>query len=177
MNAKVIALLVAIAAAALAVGCGDDSAGSSDSGAASGGSSASSGAGSDRAVLYAECMRKNGVPNFPDPENGRTVLRGGPDSGIDPNSPEFKAAQEACQDLAPQGGQAGGAPNPELQRQVLEFAQCMRENGVPNFPDPDVSGGAVTMTPGRGVDPNSPQFQNAQQKCQDILAGLGGGAP
>jgi hypothetical protein len=28
----------------------------------------------------------------------------------------------------------------------------------------------------QGVDANSPQFQQAQQACQDMLAGLGGGA-
>jgi hypothetical protein len=163
-----------LAAALLAAGCGEDSADSSEGGATTGGSTAATDDGSDRAVQYSECMRENGVPEFPDPENGRLMLRAGPDSGIDPNSAEFKAAQEACQDLAPQGGQAGGAPNPELQEQVLEYAKCMRENGVPNFPDPDVSGGAVRMSPGEGVDPNSPQFQQAQQACQDKLSGLGG---
>jgi hypothetical protein len=167
-------VLMLLAGALLAAGCGDDSAeGDSDAG----GSTATSGSGSDdQAVQYSECMRENGVPNFPDPENGRLTLRAGPDSGIDPNSPEFQAAQEACQDLAPQGGPGGGAANPQLEEQVLEYAKCMRENGVPDFPDPQVSGGGVRMQLPQGVDANSPQFQQAQQACQDMLAGLGGGA-
>jgi hypothetical protein len=153
------------------VGCGDDS---DDTPPAATGSSAGSGDGSDRAVQFSECMRENGVPEFPDPENGRLTLRAGPGTGLDPNSPEFQAAREACQHLAPQGGQAGGGNNEQLQRQVLEYAQCMRENGVPEFPDPQVSGGGVRITPGQGVDPNSQQFQQAQQACQDLLAGAGG---
>jgi hypothetical protein len=160
-----------LAAALVAAGCGEDSA---DGGATSGGSSAASGDGSDQAMQFAECMRKNGVPEFPDPENGGTVLRAGPGSGVDPNSAEFKAARRACQDLAPQGGEAGGAQSDRLQAQVLEYAKCMRENGVPGFPDPDFSGGGVQMQLPPGVDQNSPQFQSAQQACQDILAGLGG---
>jgi hypothetical protein len=166
-----IGLLVAVALAA--AGCGEDSADGGDGG-ASGGSSAAASDGSDRAVRYSECMRENGVPEFPDPENGRTTLRAGAGSGIDPNSAEFRAAQEACQDLAPQGGQAGGAQSSELQAQVLEYAKCMRNNGVPDFPDPDVSGGGVTMQLPQGVDQNSRQFQSAQRACQDILSGLGG---
>jgi hypothetical protein len=172
VNAKwVIPLLVAAALAA--AGCGEDSTDGGDGG-ASGGSSAAASDGSNRAVKYAECMRENGVPEFPDPENGQLTLRAGPGTGIDPNSAEFKAAQEACQDLAPQGGQAGGAQSSRLQAQVLEYAKCMRNNGVPNFPDPDFSGGGVAMQLPQGVDQNSPQFQSAQQACQDVLSGLGG---
>jgi hypothetical protein len=167
------AIALLAAAALAAAGCGEDSADGGDGG-ASGGSSAAASEGSDRAVRYSECMRENGVPEFPDPENGQTTLQAGPGGGIDPNSAEFKAAQEACQDLAPQGGQAGGAQSDQLQAQVLEYAKCMRKNGVPGFPDPDVSGGGVTMQLPQGVDQNSPQFQSAQQACQDILSGLGG---
>jgi hypothetical protein len=147
------------------MGCGDDSTPSAT------GSTPASDAGSDRAVQFSECMRKNGVPEFPDPENGRIMLRGGPGSGLDPSSPEFQAAQEACRHLMPEGGQAGGGNNEQLQQRVLEYAQCMRENGVPEFPDPDVSGGTVQMRTPPGVDPNSRQFQAAQQACQDLLAG------
>jgi hypothetical protein len=168
------AVALLLAAALAAAGCGEDSADGGDGGATSGGSSAASGDGSDQAMQFAECMRKNGVPKFPDPENGQTVLRAGRGSGIDPNSTEFKAAQQACQDLAPQGGEAGGAQSDQLQAQVLEYAKCMRENGVPDFPDPDFSGAGVQMQLPPGVDQNSPQFQSAQQACQDILAGLGG---
>jgi hypothetical protein len=154
----------AIAAVLLAAGCGGDDAT---------GTSGTSGA-TDPGVRYAECMRENGVPEFPDPVNGRLTIRAG-EGGLNPDSPEFQAAREACRDLAPQGrgGGAGGGGG-ELQAQVLEFAKCMRENGVPDFPDPQFSGGGVRMRLPRGVDEDSPQFQAAQQACQSLLAG---GAP
>jgi hypothetical protein len=52
---------------------------------------------------FAKCMRKHGIPNFPDPSS-----RGGPQSvtnyGIDPNSPTFQAANRACSSLLAGGG-------------------------------------------------------------------------
>jgi hypothetical protein len=48
-------------------------------------------------------MRKNGVPKFPDPQNGQTIVGG----GVDPNSPQFQSAIQACQKLIP-GGTTGG---------------------------------------------------------------------
>jgi hypothetical protein len=49
------------------------------------------------AIANARCMRKHGVPNFPDPTfpaGGGTAIRGGP--GVDPQSPAFQHAQAAC---------------------------------------------------------------------------------
>lgn len=49
-------------------------------------------------LKFAECMRKHGVPNFPEGNSG-----GGQQSitnyGIDPNSPTFQAANRACSSL------------------------------------------------------------------------------
>jgi hypothetical protein len=57
-----------------------------------------------RALKLAQCMRANGVPKFPDPSaNGNLLLT--PSSGIDPQSPQFQAAQKACARYFP-----GGAP-------------------------------------------------------------------
>jgi hypothetical protein len=64
-----------------------------------------------RALKFSQCMRSHGVPKFPDPQigNGRIGIRIGPGSGIDPNSAQFKSAQQACQKLlggpfGPKGG-------------------------------------------------------------------------
>jgi hypothetical protein len=141
----------------------------SGSGGASGSPGAHPGGGTDaesaKGVKYAECMRKNGVPEFPDPVNGRVQLKARKGSGLDPESPQFKAAEQACKALAPNGGASGGRTDPAM----LKFAQCMRKNGVPNFPDPD--GGKLIIRPDQGVDPNSPQFQAAQKACRKLLPG------
>jgi len=49
---------------------------------------------------FAECMRANGVPNFPDPTGEPGQL--GPDSGIDPGSQAYRDAIDGpCRSLAP----------------------------------------------------------------------------
>jgi hypothetical protein len=58
----------------------------------------------ERALAFSRCMREHGV-DMPDPtfgEDGRTTMRIGPESGIDPNSEKFKEAEEACRDELPQ---------------------------------------------------------------------------
>ena len=45
--------------------------------------------------------------------------------------------------------------------QLVKFARCMRSHGVPNFPDPNSQGEFSNYE----VNPNSPAFQSADQKC------------
>jgi len=49
-----------------------------------------------QAVRYSQCMRENGVPDFPDPVDGRIQLRAEKGSDLDPESAGFKKAQETC---------------------------------------------------------------------------------
>jgi hypothetical protein len=56
---------------------------------------------------FAKCMRANGVPEFPDPQaDGRIRI----DSfrGLDPDSAEFKAAEEKCRQFAPRRPRGSG---------------------------------------------------------------------
>jgi hypothetical protein len=64
----------------------------------------------------------------------------------------------------PQSGFAIQTGSPQ---RALKLAECMRANGVSNFPDPNGQG----LIQGNGIDPNSPQFQSAQQKCAKSLGG------
>src|SRR6266511_4464384 len=104
------------------------------------GSSSSNGAASsgdrDQAVAYAQCMRENGVPDFPDPDAQGRLRALGHEQRDDP---QFRAATEACRDLAP-GGEHEQLGDPAFVEQMREFSQCMRENGLPDFPDPDAQG-------------------------------------
>jgi hypothetical protein len=124
---------------------------------------------------FAACMRKNGEPNFPDPNaQGQISV-----SGIDPDSPAFKQARQACQKDLPNGGQPTAAQQALARQQALAFSACMRKNGVPKFPDPQFGAGGkvgIRIGPGSGIDPQSPQFKHAQQACQkDLPFGKGGG--
>jgi CubicO group peptidase (beta-lactamase class C family) len=55
-----------------------------------------------RPQAYAACMRDHRVSDFPNPVNGRITLT--PASGIDPSSPTFQAASQACASDRPSGG-------------------------------------------------------------------------
>ncbi|GAA2605502.1 hypothetical protein SMC26_10955 [Actinomadura fulvescens] len=144
--------------------CGGSDGSSGGSGGAAGGGAA----GEDTAqyVKFAQCMRQNGVPDWPDPIDGTKFLL--PLGKIDPNTPQFKAAAQKCESVRPPGWTA--RTDPAAQAQMLKYAQCMRKNGVPRFPDPQ--GGK--LDPG-DLNPDSPQFKAADQKCQSLRpTGAGG---
>jgi hypothetical protein len=98
--------------------------------------STGSGAG-DPALAFAECMRANGVPNFPDPQPGRGALFSL--SGINPAAPAFRAAQAKCRKFMGGGPPVPGStthPSAQTMSKLRRIAVCMRQHGVPQFPDP-----------------------------------------
>lgn len=101
-------------------------------------------------------------------KNGLTELNG---VVVDINSPEFQSAFAACKSLLASTAANSGAD--EREQALLNFAACMRANGVPEFADPNTQGGFVTMGNG-GLDPDSLEFQDAMQLCRAELAGLMG---
>ena len=129
----------------------------------------------EQALEFSQCMRENGVPEFPDPqiEDGRIKMKiGGPDGGgqLDPEA--MDQAQEACEDLAPRGGgNFSEEDRQEMQDAMLAYAQCMRENGY-DMPDPDFSGGDGMFR--MEGEPEDPAFQQAQEACEDELPGRPG---
>jgi hypothetical protein len=125
----------------------------------------------DAALVYAQCVRDNGYPEFPDPIPGQGIMLRR-DHGMSFNDPRMLAAMGACQDLRP-AGMAGGSGDEEETMQVqLEFAQCMRDNGVSDFPDPSPdSGGRMLISPEAGINPFSPTFQAAAQTCMANFQG------
>jgi hypothetical protein len=134
----------------------------------------------DALVAFSACMRRHGLPNFPDPEPaGRGFrLTLGTENGVDVGSPQFKRAQQACKKLLPNGG----TPTPQEQAKQLQaalrYSACMRSHGVPNFPDPKAtSDGGIELGPGpeSSVDPSSPQFKAAEDACRQLLPGAGDG--
>ncbi len=117
-----------------------------------------------RALKYSLCMRSHGITNFPDPNNGGGIQIGST-SGINPQSPQFQTAQKSCDKYFP-APDLSRAQIAQEQARALEFARCMRANGVPNFPDPQFAGNGVEVErPVPGVDPKSPTFQVATAKC------------
>lgn len=118
---------------------------------------------------FAGCMRANGELTFPDP-NALGVIS----ASFNRASPQFSQALQACRKDLP-----GGIPSPAQQaqdlRQAVAFSACMRQNGVPGYPDPQTGAGGGMVIHLANVDPNSPLFQRAQAICQKKFPGGGKG--
>jgi hypothetical protein len=101
----------------------------------------------EAALAFSQCMRDEGVTDFPDPqfsEGGGGVTLGSPDGedgGIDFQSDEVQAAFEACGELlerAAFGPGGGNFDETELQDNLLAMAECLRDQGL-DVDDPDLS--------------------------------------
>jgi hypothetical protein len=129
-------------------------------------SSSSSGSPSDRRgalVAFSACMRKHGVPNFPDPKavgHGYGLTIGNETA----NSPQFKNAEQVCKKLLPNGGAPPAQQQAKQLQEALKYAACIRAHGMPDYPDPKLHGGGIEM----GEAPDSPQFKIAQKACQQL---------
>jgi hypothetical protein len=128
----------------------------------------------DQAVKFSQCMRASGVTGFPDPgPSGQLTIDGVVNgSSLSPNSPAFQQALSACKALEPPGFM-GSTRTPQQQQAALKFAQCMRNKGVTNFPDPTPDGPLIDVNGAQSI----PGFQAATNKCGAIYAGqlgLGG---
>jgi hypothetical protein len=168
---------------------------------------------------WVECMRDEGI-DLPDPtrdSDGNLVLDGpgihlgggesggtssdesnegdeGDEPSIDPE--EMDAAIEACGDPPALGpNDISEEDRQEMEDNALEFAECMRDEGIEDFPDPDFSdlgpggepeqrsseddggedggdgGPRVFLGPFGEIDMDDPEVRAAFEACQDILGG------
>ena len=135
-----LAALALIAVGALISACGSTAPAGSGSG---GGNNTAANA--QKGVKFANCMRSNGVSQFPDPSaSGKlTIDAVANGSSLDTSSPAFKQAISACKNLEP-AGFTGSKRTSQQQEAALRFAQCIRANGVKDFPDPIPNGPSST---------------------------------
>jgi len=119
---------------------------------------------------FSKCMRANGVPNFPDLSRSGILTQGSGQTitvnGITVNAPAYMAARAKCHQYL-QSIPASPTQAVQQQQRGLKFAKCMRNHGVPNFPDPKVlsrsGGNAVVYLP--GVNLQSPAVRSAAKAC------------
>jgi hypothetical protein len=172
---------------------------------------------------WVECMRDEGI-DLPDPtrdSDGNLVLEGpgiqlgggdpegstssdesdedGDEPSIDPE--EMDAAMEACGEPPALGpSDISEEDRQEMEEAALEFAECMRDEGIEDFPDPDFSdlgpggepqqrdsgdngreggddgdeGGRderIVLGPFGEIDLDDPEVRAAFEACQDVLGG------
>lgn len=86
------------------------------------------------------CMREEGIADMPDPmpgdASGRSAVRYALDVLGKGSDPIFQAALDECLDLLPEPP----APQPVSADRIealRQFAECMRDHGLPDFPDMD----------------------------------------
>jgi hypothetical protein len=146
------------------------------SGCGSSGGTASANTARERGTKFAECMRQNGVSAFPDPDasGDLTIDAVANGSSLDTSTPAFKKAIGACRDLEPSGF-TGKKRSDQQQESAIKFAQCMRDNGVGDFPDPTPDGPLIDTTripsaAGKGAR-SIPGFTAATQRCTGIYSG------
>jgi hypothetical protein len=147
--------------------------GSSTTTVAPSGSDSSGETSQSQQLQLAHCMRSHGVLNFPDPSPGGGLLNAISAAGINTHSPTYQAALQACKKYNPAGNMTPAQSAAENAK-GLEFSQCMRSHGVPNFPDPSTgpAGEQVMDLRGLGIDLSSPTFQAANAACQKIVPGF-----
>jgi hypothetical protein len=172
-----LAALALIPLVALISGCGSSAPAATGTVTAAGGDGADTTAASaQKAVKFAECMRANGVSAFPDPgASGKlTIDAVANGSSLDTNAPAFKRAISACKDLEPPGF-TGTKRSSQQQQAGLRFAQCIRENGVKDFPDPLPNGPLVDTNriPSSAQPGGMSALHAAMQKCSDAAAAAG----
>jgi hypothetical protein len=132
-------------------------------------------------VALSKCMRTHGVTNFPDPVNGGGIQL---PNGFNTQSPAFKAAQGICFKLLP-GRPGSHSASAAAVADARNTAECMRQHGVPKFPDPIVTnkppfelnlnpadygevtaGGGIVIALPVSINTQSPAFEKAAKSCQ-----------
>lgn len=136
----------------ISAGCGSNAPSETGAASSSGSDSSSGSAGTtssahEKGLKFARCMRDNGVSAFPDPDaSGELTIDAiANGSSLDPNTAAFEKAISACKDLQP-AGFTGHKRSAQQQEYALTFAQCIRDNGVQDFPDPTPDGPLVDTT-------------------------------
>ena len=124
---------------------------------------------SQQAVKFAECIRAHGVSDFPDP-NAKNDF----EYGVSVSETVWTRAVTACKDLQPPGTLSSKRTSKQ-QSATLRLANCVRANGVKDFPDP-VNGEPVVDTykiPSSNTENGMTVLNAAMAKCKGV-AGLSG---
>jgi hypothetical protein len=121
-------------------------------------------------LAHAQCMRDHGISDFPDPQaGGGSAIQFQPGSDLDPDNPQYEAAEDACKSLLPPPSSSIWTPSPQELEQLVRFAQCMRAHGA-DVSDPDPTTGDMTTPHGtRAEAENDPLYQAAYAACKDKL--------
>lgn len=135
-------------------------------------------------LAFAHCVRRHGVPGFPDPQPGVSNSKFPSAQRLHVTNTQLSSAENACERLLPAGtdDQFPAAEVQLLLTGMLRFSQCMRHHGVPNWPDPstDSEGRPLFLVSAHGFtrqQARSPRIVHIEQQCQHLLPSALGGVP
>jgi hypothetical protein len=137
-----------------------------------------------KADMYAaaSCMRRRGVPNFPNPifVLGRYHFGFTAGSGVNPDTPQFKTAEEYCTaHFLGTGRPFSPTQLAQWHTQALNYARCIRAHGLKVFPDPPPANqnrlGQPEILLPSSLPQNllgTPAWVHARQACKSLSAGI-----
>jgi hypothetical protein len=133
----------------------------------------------------AQCIRDHGIPDFPDPvvdEHGQLQM---PSNSTEDelksrySQATLDQAQQACQSLfdqLPQSAVSGGGnepdtPGPQDVDALRRWAECARQNGFPDWPDPNADGSFPRGRTPLETEGKSARIQQLFQTCKQYWDG------
>jgi len=141
---------------------------------------------------WAACMRAHGDPNQADPiidvnndidVNWNPAIAGGI-YGTNKGGQGNGGPGQYCRSYLNAAQKAlGGDRQPSSSDQItlLKYSDCMRANGIADFPDPVNGTLSLSLGASGDLNPNSPAFQNASKLCAERtgahVPGAGGTPP
>ncbi|MFC6020703.1 hypothetical protein ACFP2T_31610 [Plantactinospora solaniradicis] len=147
------------AATIVLAGCTDDG---------SGKPSASSGVTNQAALIEAAaCMRAHGFPEFPDPveTDGRWAYPAPAPNILRQPNPD-------CDQLLRRAGAipeiTARAVTADEMSKLRKWADCIRTNGVPDWPDPEAD---AVFRPSRFLENDDPVWRKADEACRHLEFG------
>ncbi|MGB9112376.1 MAG: hypothetical protein WCF24_06595 [Acidimicrobiales bacterium] len=131
---------------------------------------------SDLVDQWASCMRSHGDPGQVDPTiDANKVIHVTFPTGYHSTSDGLGGPcgnYMAAAQMVLRGGKPLKTPD---RAELVKFSDCMRANGIADFPYPTASGGLV-LSVGGDLSPNNPAFRHASKVCAEKtgVPGFGG---
>lgn len=132
----------------------------------------------------AACARDNGIPDFPDPyvEKGKLEFPEGAVQAMEQKYSQqvLEQAQQACKpimDRVPESAiRRDEEVDPEEEAPIdvetmRKLAKCLRENGIPEWPDPKADGSFPVVGTPLEAEGKSPRLLAAGEKCKQYWTG------
>jgi len=130
----------------------------------------------------AECIRNNGVPDFPDPYVVKGKLRFSKEveQALQRKYSQqvLDQAQQSCKSIMDRLPEAAIRTDDQVEEEkpqdvetMRKLAQCLRENGIPEWPDPKADGSFPLIGTPLEAEGKSQRLLAAGEKCKQYWNG------